>query len=63
MGTKRMASVIALAIVVTMLAPLDTYGGAGGPALFGDLRFGAAGHCHADIRGSLGVPVSRLIDS
>jgi hypothetical protein len=42
---------------------LGTYGGAGGLALFGDLRFGPTGRFQLDIRGSWGFPVRWLIDS
>ena len=48
---------------VTRVGALNTYGGAGGLAVFGDLRFGPTGRFQLDIRGSWGFPVSWLIDS
>lgn len=48
---------------VTRVGALNTYGGAGGLALFGDLRFGPTGRYQLDIRGSWGFPASWLIDS
>ena len=48
---------------VTRVGALNTYGGAGGLAVFGDLRFGPSGRYQLDIRGSWGFPVSWLIDS
>lgn len=48
---------------VTRVGAVDTYGGAGGLALFGDLRFGPTGRYQLDIRGSWGFPTRWLIDS
>ena len=48
---------------VTRVGALNTYGGAGGLTLFGDLRFGPTGRYQLDIRGSWGFPVSWLGDS
>jgi hypothetical protein len=48
---------------VYRVGALNTYGGAGGVALFGDLRFGPTGRYQLDIRGSWGFPTSWLIDS
>jgi len=48
---------------VTRVGALNTYGGAGGLTLFGDLRFGPTGRYQLDIRGSWGFPVSWLADS
>ncbi|MDH4283213.1 MAG: hypothetical protein OEV36_11215, partial [Myxococcales bacterium] len=43
---------------VFRVGALNTYGGAGGLALFGDLRFGPTGRYQVDIRLSYGFPVS-----
>lgn len=48
---------------VARTGALSTYGGAGGLAVFGDLRFGPTGRFQLDIRGSWGFPVSWLIES
>jgi len=47
---------------VFRVGALNTYGGAGGLALFGDLRFGPTGRYQVDIRLSYGFPVSWLLD-
>lgn len=47
---------------ITRVGALNTYGGAGGLALFGDLRFGPTGRYQLDIRGSWGFPASWLLD-
>lgn len=48
---------------VTRVGALNTYGGAGGLAVFGDLRFGPTGRYQLDMRGSWGFPASWLVDS
>ena len=48
---------------VARTGALSTYGGAGGLAAFGDLRFGPTGRFQLDIRGSWGFPVRWLIES
>ena len=48
---------------VARTGAIGTYGGAGGLAVFGDLRFGPAGRFQLDIRGSWGFPVRWLTDS
>jgi hypothetical protein len=45
---------------VLRVGALNTYGGAGGLALFGDLRFGPSGRYQLDVRVSWGFPVSWL---
>ncbi len=47
---------------VYRVGALSTYGGAGGLALLGDLRFGPAGRYQVNIRVSWGFPVSWLLD-
>jgi hypothetical protein len=47
---------------VFRVGALNTYGGAGGLALFGDLRFGPTGRYQVDIRLSYGFPVSWMLD-
>jgi len=46
---------------VFRVGALNTYGGAGGLALFGDLRFGPTGRYQLDVRMSWGFPVSWLM--
>ncbi len=45
---------------VYRVGSLNTYGGAGGLALFGDLRFGPSGRFQLDLRMSWGFPVGWL---
>jgi len=47
---------------VNRVGALNTYGGAGGVTLHGDLRFGPTGRYQLNIRGSYGFPVSWLYD-
>ena len=47
---------------VYRVGALSAYGGAGGLALFGDLRFGPSGRYQLNVRVSWGFPVSWLID-
>jgi len=46
---------------VYRVGALSTYGGAGGLALFGDLRFGPTGRYQLDIRASYGFPTAWLL--
>lgn len=48
---------------VYRVGALSTYGGAGGLAVFGDLRFGPTGRYQVNIRASWGFPVSWLLDT
>ncbi|MGB8331856.1 MAG: hypothetical protein WCE62_17145 [Polyangiales bacterium] len=45
---------------VLRVGALNTYGGAGGLSVFGDLRFGPTGRYQVDVRVSWGFPVSWL---
>lgn len=47
---------------VYRVGALSTYGGAGGLAVFGDLRFGPTGRYQINIRASWGFPVDWLLD-
>lgn len=47
---------------VNRVGSLDTYGGAGGLSLHGDLRFGPTGRYQVNVRLSYGFPTSWLVD-
>jgi len=47
---------------VYRVGALNTYGGAGGLTVFGDLRFGPTGRYQVNIRGSWGFPALWLQD-
>jgi len=53
--------IVKLGEIEAQTGALNTYGGAGGLALFGDLRFGPTGRYQLDVRMSWGFPVSWLM--